>query len=108
METAGGVDDHNIHVVGLGRLQGVERHGCRVGPEPLFHHRHSGPFSPDVELLDGGGAECVGGPEHHLVAGGLELGGKLSDCGCLAYAVYADHHYHMGMMAFGHGEVFLR
>ena len=68
-----------------------------AGSEPCGggHHRHAGALAPDLQLLDGGGAEGVAGGDHHLLAGGAELAGELADGGGLARAVDADDQHHL-------------
>ena len=108
MQTSGGVYDDDIDIVGDGALQGVEGHRRGVGADLLLHHGHVGAPAPLLKLLYGGGTESVGGAEHHLVSGTLELGGHLADGGCLAHAVDSHHHYHVGTVSGGDGEIFLR
>ena len=85
VETAGGVDDDDLAVVGDGRLDGVEGHGGGVGAHFLGHDRHVAAVAPLFELVDGGGAEGVGGAEGHRIAVLLELVGQFPDGGGLAH-----------------------
>ena len=55
-----------------------------------------GALGPDFELLDGGGAEGVGGAEQHAAAFAGVEGCELAGGGGLAGAVYADHHDDLG------------
>ena len=50
------------------------------------------------ELVDRGGAERVGGAEHHLLALRLQLRGQFADGRGLAHAVDADHHDDIGFL----------
>ena len=42
---------------------------------------------PDLDLVDGGGAERIGGGEHHLVAVFSKSRGEFSDGGGLARSI---------------------
>ena len=56
---------------------------------------HAGALAPALELLDGGGAERVGGADHDLLAERLaQVPGELADRGRLAGAVDADDEDH--------------
>ncbi len=50
--------------------------------------------APHLQLLDGGGAERVGGAQQHAAAFGPVSAGQLSDGGGLARAVHAHHEDH--------------
>ena len=61
--------------------------------------------SPQVgELVDGGGAEGVGGAEHDAAVLGDQDPGELADGGGLAGAVDADDEHHAGL-AVGAGDL---
>ena len=79
VQTARRVDQHHVGAVGLGRGQRVERHRCRVGTHLLTDHRGSRTVGPDLELVDGGGAERVGGADPDLLSGFGELGREFAD-----------------------------
>ena len=66
----------------------AERGG--VGVVLALDHFHADALRPDAELLDGGGAEGIGGGEHDAVAAFLEEVGELGGGGGLAGAVDAD------------------
>ncbi len=107
MQTSGRVDNHNVDIVGFGRLERVECHCGGVAAEFLLYDRHACPFAPYVELFHGCGTECVGGAEHHFVSGSLELCREFAyRCG-LPDAVYPDNHYYMGFVPGGYGEILL-
>ena len=105
MKAAGSIDNHYIHIIGLGRLERIESHSGRVGAQFLLHYRHSGTFTPHIELLHGGGTEGIGGAKHHLIAGSLELRSEFADGGGFAHTVHTHHHNHVGMMTLGHSEI---
>ena len=69
MQAAGRVDEYQIGVFGLGALDGVVAHACRVGAAFARDHLHVGSARPYLELLDGGGAERVGAAQDDLAAG---------------------------------------
>ena len=62
MQTSGRVDNHNVDVVGFGRLERVECHCGGVAAEFLLYDRHACPFAPYVELFHGCGTECFRQP----------------------------------------------
>ena len=91
LQTAGGVDQHHVDVLRLGGGDGVEGEAGRVGALLARHHRSAGALGPDLELLDGGGAERVAGHQHYAFALATELGGELADGGGFAGAVDPAH-----------------
>ena len=90
------VDQHHVGAVGLGRRQRVERHRCRVGTHLLTDHRRPGAVGPNFELVDGCGAERIGGADPDFQSGLGQLCRELADGGGLARAVDADDHHHVG------------
>ena len=103
MQAAGGIDEHHVGVLRQGRGNGVVGHRGGVAVEFLLHYLHVGAACPFLELLDGGGAESVGGAEDNLVSGGLVLRGEFADGGGLAYTV--DTHHKHDVRAFTLGDV---
>ena len=93
VQAAGGVDDHVVDLARLRGLQRVEHDGARVGPLLLADDVDAGARAPDFELLDGGGAEGVGGAEQHRAAFGLDIAGEFADGGGLPRPVHADDHH---------------
>jgi len=91
----GGVGDQHVGAARLRGLQRVVDHGGRVGARGLRNDRHAVAVAPDLQLLDGGGAEGVARGEHHLAALGRQAAGELADGGGLARAVHADHQDHV-------------
>ncbi len=60
---------HNQHIAAA-RSSGLDRiidHRTWISARPLANHWHVNTLAPDLELVDGGGAEGIGGGEHHLV-----------------------------------------
>ena len=96
MQAACRVDQHHVGAVGLGRRQRVERHRCRVGTHLLTDHRRPGAVGPNFELVDGCGAERIGGADPDFQSGLGQLCRELADGGGLARAVDADDHHHVG------------
>ena len=97
MEPSGGVAQHHIHVPGLGGLQCVKQHGAGVRALVLPDDLASGPLCPDLQLVGGGGAEGIGGAQHHPFALLFQAGGDLSDGGGLAHTVDADEDADAGL-----------
>jgi hypothetical protein len=50
---------------GLGGLNGVVDHRSGIGAAVLSDHRDPVALAPDLQLLDGGGAEGVAGRQQH-------------------------------------------
>jgi hypothetical protein len=73
----------------LGGAERVERQARRVGARLARHYARASAFAPDLELIDGGGAERVAGDHHDALALGAEFGGELADGGGLAGAIDA-------------------
>ncbi len=74
LQPAGRVDEQNVAAVGLGLGQGVEGEAGGVGALGAGHHRRADALAPDLELLDGGGAEGVAGGERDGLPGGCGSG----------------------------------
>ncbi len=100
MEAAGGVDDEYLRVAGLGGGAGVVECGGGVAALLGLDDLDVGALGPDFELLDGGGAEGVGGAEEDgsgwSIFSAGEVGGELAGGGGFAGAVDADHHDDLG------------
>ena len=73
----------------LAAVERVEGEARRIGARLARHHAGAGALAPDLELIDGGGAEGVAGHQHHRLALGAESGGELADGRGLAGAVDA-------------------
>ncbi len=95
LQPARGVDHQQIRALGLGPDHGVEGQAGGVGTFGRRHHLHTRTSAPDLQLLDGCGAERVPGGNHHVFARRLELAGKLADGRGLARAVYTDDQHHL-------------
>ena len=96
METAGGIDNHDIGIVGLGRTQRIESDRRRVGTHLLLHDGNSHALAPNRNLLDGGGSEGIGRTEVDVEAVFLELVSQLSYRGGLPHSVHTHHHDDIG------------
>ena len=92
VEAAGGVDDEDLGPAGFGGGAGVVEGGRGVATLLGFDDLDAGALGPDFELLDGGGAEGVGGAEQHATVLGGEVRGELARGGGFAGAVDPDHH----------------
>ena len=97
MQTPGGVDQHHVGAVGLGRGERVESHRRWVGAHLLTDHRRPGAVGPHLQLVDGRGAERVRRADPDLAARLGELRGEFADGGGLAGAVDAHDHHHVGL-----------
>ena len=93
VQATGGVDEHQVGIFGLGALDGVVAHACRIGAALARDHLHVGALRPHLELLDGGGAERVGAAQDDLAASVVRFLGKLAHRGGLARAVDADEQH---------------
>src|SRR5712675_2439093 len=94
VEASGGVRQENVRTPGLRGLNCVEDDGTGIGARLLSGEVGSGSFSPNVQLLDGGGAERVAGREHDAMALICEPARKFADARGLAGTVDADHENH--------------
>ena len=90
MEPAGGVGDDEVRAAGDGRVQRVVDDGAGVGARRVGDDRHAGAVRPDPELVDGGGAERVGGGEDDRSPLRRVAAGELADRRGLAGPVDAD------------------
>jgi len=95
VQSTGRIDDDNIRVSCLGRLDAVVGHRGRIGAVLLLDDGDPRPVGPDLELLNGGGTKGVCRSHQHALARLLVLVGHLADGRRLADAVYADHHNHV-------------
>jgi len=78
VQPSGGVHDDRARPLVHADPDRLERHAGRVGFFALGpHHLGASPFGPGLELVGGGGAERVGGPEHHRLALADERPGEL-------------------------------
>ena len=91
MQAAGGVDDYDVAVSGLGSADAVIHDGGGVAALLVADNVHPGAFRPDAELLGRGSAEGVARAEQDFFALRLELSGELADGRRLADAVDAYH-----------------
>ena len=100
VETAGGVDDEDVGGAGFGGGACVVECGGGVAALLGFDDLDVGALGPDFELLDGSGAEGVGGAEEdgarRPIFSGGEVGGELAGGGGFAGAVDPNHHDDFG------------
>ncbi len=94
VDSAGSVADDDVGVIFDSSINCVKYHGGRIRALVVLDDVHTGAVRPDLQLVDGGGTERVGGSEDDLFALGFEVGRHLSDGGGLADAVYADDEDH--------------
>src|SRR5215471_2059774 len=94
VQTAGGVDNDIVGFPCRGCLQRVEQYRRRVAASLRLDHFCSCALPPDLELLDGGGAECVRCAQQNCSSLGTEALSQLSDGGRLPGAVHTDHQNH--------------
>ena len=90
VQAAGGVDEDDVALARLARGDGVEDDGRGIGARLRADEVDAGPLRPDLELLDGRGAERVGGADQRRPASILDQARQLADRGRLAGAVDAD------------------
>ena len=88
--------EHGVGSLVRALLDRVERDARRVRTLGAAHDRRPGPRAPGAELLGGGGAERVGGTQHHVPAARDEHPGEFPRGGGLAGAVHADDQQHGG------------
>ncbi len=87
------VDEHQVAAELVGLVEHVVAHARGVGAAVALDHGNAGAPAPDVQLLDGGGAEGVCAADHHVLAR-MGLGARdLADRRGLAGAVDADEQH---------------
>ena len=92
LEATGGVHQHELGALGLGRADGVVDHGSGIGiGARVGDHRHAAALPPDLHLLHGGGPEGVGRGDQAAVAAAHRQVGQLAEGGGLADAVDPHH-----------------
>ena len=99
VEPAGGVGDDEVGAAGDGRVERVVDDGAGIGAGRVGDDRDAGPVGPDPELVDGGGAERVGGGEETRRPSRRVAGGELADRRGLAGPVDADDEHDRGPAA---------
>ena len=95
MQPAGGVHDHDVTPARLGGGDRIERHGRGIGARLGADEIDVRPLHPDCQLLDGGGAERIGGAHEHRLASRSIPVRELADTGGLAGAVDANDQDHV-------------
>jgi hypothetical protein len=96
MEASGGVADEKLGLQTLGLFIGIEANGGRVAVLRAFDEGDLEAFGPNLELLDGSGAEGVCGSENDAVALVVEEVGEFGGGGGFAGAIDADHEEDFG------------
>ena len=104
LQAAGGVDEQHVDAAFLRRAQRVEDETGGVAAGFPRDESRAGALAPDLELVDGGGAEGVAGRQHHGAAFGAELGRELADGRGLAGAVDPDDEDDEGLLRRIDGE----
>ena len=94
MQASGRVGNDHVIALGRGRFNGVKDDCRRVRALACFDEGHAGPVRPDLQLLAGGGTECITGRQHHLAALTGVVIGQLGNAGGLAHAIDADDQDH--------------
>ncbi len=108
LQAAGGVDNQNIGIFGLGRRQRPVGQRRRIAAGRIGNHRGTGTRTPDLQLFDRRRAKCIPGGQHHLFPFGLPLLGQFTSCRGLARPIDPDQKHHMRAMCrindqgFGH------
>ncbi len=95
VQAAGGVAQEEVGAGAAGEVVGLEADGGGVAIRGAIDHGDAEALGPHLELLDGGGAEGVGGGEHDLASLVMEELGELGGGGGLAGAIDADDEHHL-------------
>ncbi len=98
MQPARGVDHDDVGARLDALVDSVEGDRRRVGALGSTHHLGAHARTPSLQLIGGGGAEGVGGPEHDASAVGDQHPRELADRGGLSSAVDADDQQHRRMV----------
>jgi hypothetical protein len=96
VEAAGGVADEELSAEAFGFFVAVEANSGGVAVLRAFDEGDLEALGPDLELLDGSGAEGVGGGEDDAVALVVEEVGEFGGGGGFACAIDADHEEDFG------------
>jgi hypothetical protein len=90
VQPPGRVDQQDVAALGARLFESLESEPGRIGPGRPGDDTTAGPFPPDLQLLDPGGAERIASREHHIVPGVAVLLGELGDGRRLAAAIGAE------------------
>ena len=99
MEATGGIDEDQIASQAVSLVQHVVAHAGRIASTLALDHGHAGALAPNIELLDGGGAERIGATDHNLLSTVRHVAGDLSHRGGLASPVDAYKQHAAGGIA---------
>ena len=98
MQPSGRVDQEQIVAIALGSLHGLIGQPRGIGTAFLGDHRAAGALAPNLELLDGRGAEGVTGGQGDGLSVAAKSGRQFADGRRLAAAVDPDDQHHMGLV----------
>ncbi len=104
VQSSGGVDEDDVPAAGLGGSERIEHDRRGVGSGAGSHHVDAGTLGPDLELLDRGGPEGIGGADHRHLAGILDQPRELADGGRLPCPVHADDHHDVRLVVLRDGR----
>ena len=90
VQTAGGVDEHQVTAALVGLIENVVAHTRGIGAAIALDNRNPCALPPHIELLDGGCSERVGAANNHIFAGMRLRTRDFPDRRGLAGAVDAD------------------
>ncbi len=99
LQPAGGVHQQHIRPAGARFCDGVERETRRIRSLRAGDHRRADARPPDLQLLDGGGPECVARREHNLSTLAGKSRRELADGGGFARPVDAHDEDHKWLPA---------
>ena len=93
MEPAGRIAQKDIRFARLCGSHSVIDHRRRIRAFLSADHVHTRAVRPLLQLFACGGAESIRSGDHHFLSLVFQFARKLSDGGCLAHSVHADHEY---------------
>ena len=94
---AGGVGQHEFDIAGLGGGHRVKDHAAGVGAGLGVDEFGPAALAPQLQLVNGGGAEGVAGGQQHLAALPHQARGQLADGGGFAHPVHAHKEVDRGV-----------
>ena len=93
MQASGSIDKYDVTFACQGSLNGIIGHRAWIGIGLTGNHRHIQPFSPDLQLIDRGGAKSIGGRQQHFLALIGILFAQFGGGGGLSRTIYAHQQY---------------